>query len=166
MGAGVRVLRRTGQKAPQVLGATAQRRRPLLCDRTRRATQQGTRSLKATRQRGQPAEATRRAAYQHRLEPTRALVAQARQGGAVRKEHTRRTARQGAEPRETFLPRLEPVLEQTTRRVRQGEPVPAPEPLVRFDPPTAIRRQGKGAHATACGRVGWRDDVEGGISRR
>jgi len=167
LGDGVRVLSRTVKKARQVLGETAARSRQLFRDRTRSAKQQVKRILEATRQRGQQAEETRHDAYEHLLEISQAMVAQARQVGTALKEQTNRTARKLADTLETFIPRVEQVIEQTTRRVLQDETVPAAEKIVSlFEPETAIIRKGKIANATEFGRVVWLDEVEGGIISR
>ncbi len=167
LGDGVRVLSRTVKTARQVLGEVAERSRQLFRDRTRSAKQQGKRILEATRQRGQQAEETMRAAYQHLLTTTQAMVDQARQVGAALKAQTGQAASKVAERLETFIPRVEQVIDQTTRRVLQGETVPASEKLVSlFEPETAIIRKGKIANATEFGRVVWLDEVEGGIISR
>jgi IS5 family transposase len=167
LGDGVRVLSRNLRKARQALGETADRSRQLFRDRTRSAKQQVKRILEATRQRRQAAEETMREAYQHLLETTQATVEQARQIGAALKEQPSQMARKVAETRETFIPRVEQVIAQTTRRVLQGETVPASEKLVSlFEPETAIIRKGKIANATEFGRVVWLDEVEGGILSR
>lgn len=167
LGDGVRVLSRTLKQARQALGETADQSRHLFRDRTRSATQQVKRILEATRQRGQQADETMRDAYQHLLATTQAMVEQARQIGVALKEQTSRTARKLAETLDTFIPRVEQVVEQTTRRVLQGENVPAAEKLVSlFEPETAIIRKGKIANATEFGRVIWLDEVEGGIISR
>jgi hypothetical protein len=64
-------------------------------------------------------------------------------------------------------PRVGQGLPQTTRRVLQGDAVPAAEQLVRlFAPPTAMIRQGPPGRPTAFGRVRWVEAVEGGSIRR
>ncbi len=167
LGDGVRVLSRTVKKARKILGVAAERSRQLFRDRTRSAKQQVKRILEATRQRGQQAEETMRDAYQHLLDTTQAMVDQARQVGAALNEQTSQTAQKLAATLETFIPRVEQVLEQTTRRVLQGETVPATEKIVSlFEPETAIIRKGKIAQATEFGRVVWLDEVEGGIISR
>jgi IS5 family transposase len=56
---------------------------------------------------------------------------------------------------------------QTTRRIMHGEAVPATEKLVSLcEPHTAIIRKGKPGRPTACGRVSWLDEVEGGLMSR
>ena len=108
-----------------------------------------------------------RDAYQHLLDTTQAMVDQARQVGAALNEQTSQTAQKLAATLETFIPRVEQVLEQTTRRVLQGETVPATEKIVSlFEPETAIIRKGKIAQATEFGRVVWLDEVEGGLISR
>jgi IS5 family transposase len=167
LGDGVRVLSRTLKQARHVLGEAAARRRTLFRDRTRSAKQQVKRILEATRQRGQQAEETMRDAYQQLLHTTQAMLEQARHVGAALKEQTSRTAHKVAETLETFIPRVEQVIEQTTRRVLQGDTVPAAEKIVSlFEPETAIICKGKIANATEFGRVIWLDEVEGGIISR
>jgi IS5 family transposase len=59
------------------------------------------------------------------------------------------------------------VISQTTRRVLQGEVVPAAEKVVSlFEPQTAIIRKGQPGRPTEFGRVIWLDEVEGGIVSR
>jgi IS5 family transposase len=63
-----------------------------------------------------------------------------------------------------FIPVVQQVASQTTRRVLQGEAVPAAEKLISlFEPHTAIIRKGKPVQPTAFGRVIWLDEVEEGI---
>ena len=66
-----------------------------------------------------------------------------------------------------FVPLVQQVIHQTTRRILQGEAVPAPEKVVSlFEPHTAIIRKGKPGCPTEFGRVIWLDEVEGGIISR
>lgn len=66
-----------------------------------------------------------------------------------------------------FIPRVQQVLAQTTRRVLQGAQVPAGEKLASiFEPHTAIIRRGKLGKPTEFGRVVWLDEVDGGIISR
>jgi len=68
---------------------------------------------------------------------------------------------------ETFIPRAERVIDQTTRRVFQDEKVPADEKIVSiFEPHTAIIRRGKAGKPVEYGRKVWLDEVEGGIVTR
>jgi len=66
-----------------------------------------------------------------------------------------------------YLPLVEQVIAQTTRRVFHGEAVPASEKIVSlFEPHTAIIRKGKPGRPTEFGRVLWLDEVDGGIISR
>ena len=72
-----------------------------------------------------------------------------------------------AETLARFIPLVEQVSTQTTRRVLQGEQVPAHEKIVSlFEPDTAIIRTGKPGKPTEFGRVLWLDEVEGGLISR
>lgn len=167
LGDGVRVLSRTVRKARQLLGEAAKGSRQLFRERIRSAKQQVKRILDATRQRGQHADETMRDAYEHLLETTQAMVEQARQVKTVLKEQATQAVHSVLETLDRFIPRVEQVLEQTRRRVFEGQAVPAPEKIVSlFEPHTAIIRKGKIANATEFGRVVWLDEVEGGIVSR
>jgi IS5 family transposase len=64
-------------------------------------------------------------------------------------------------------PLADQVVTQTARRGLQGAHVSAAEQVVSlFEPHTARIRQGKPGHPTACGRVIWLDEVEGGLISR
>lgn len=61
------------------------------------------------------------------------------------------------------MPRVEQVMQQTTRRVLHGEQVPASEKLVSlFEPHTAIIRKGKAGKPVEFGRVLWPGETAGG----
>jgi IS5 family transposase len=65
---------------------------------------------------------------------------------------------------EHFLPIVEQVIDQTVRRVIEGEKVPAAEKIVSlFEPHTNIIRRGKKGKAVEFGHKVWFDEVEGGI---
>jgi IS5 family transposase len=167
LGDGVRVLSRIVRKASQVLGEAAQGSRHLFRERIRSAKKQVKRILDATRRRGQQADETMRDAYEHLVETTHAMVEQARQVKTVLQEQATQAVHSVLESLDTVIPRVEQVLEQTRRRVFQGEAVPAGEKIVSlFEPHTAIIRKGKIANATEFGRVVWLDEVEGGIISR
>ena len=64
-----------------------------------------------------------------------------------------------------YLPLVQQVINQTTRRVFNGESVPASEKLVSlFEPHTAIIRRGKARpHETEYGRKVWYAESDGGL---
>jgi len=164
---GVRVLCRTLGRAKQVLRDATTLGQAAFRDRTRSAKRHAKRIADAIRQRRDAAEATRQTAYRQLLRITTASVEQARQVGAALKQQTSRAARRLAERLDQMLPRVVQVIDQTRRRVLQGQQVGASEKIVSlFEPDTAIIRKDPRPGHTAFGRLIWLDEVEGGIISR
>jgi IS5 family transposase len=164
---GVRVLSRVVVKAKQAMQETTVLARSAFRDRTRSAKRQMKRIMEAARQRGAQVEARMRTAYQRLLTSTTAVVQQAEQVGAVLIAQATRPGYKLAATLRQFVPLVHQVIIQTTRRIIQGEVVPAPEKVVSlFEPHTAIIRKGKPGKPTEFGRVIWLDEVEGGIISR
>jgi transposase, IS5 family len=164
---GVRVLSRTLTKAKQVLQDRAGLARDAFRDRSRSATRQMKRIMEAARQRGEQAEGAMQGAYRRLLDITETVRARAQQVGAALRERASARARRVADTLDHYLPLVEQVIAQTTRRVLQGEAVPASDKLVSlFEPHTAIIRKGKPGRPTEFGRVLWLDEVDGGIISR
>jgi IS5 family transposase len=164
---GVRVLGRTLRKAKQILQDAPTAARTLFRDRTRSAKRQMKRIMDTARQRGEAAEQAMQTAYQRLLEVAEAMVAQAQQVGGALREQTSAAAERVRATLEHYVPLVVQVMTQTTRRVLQGERVPATEKVVSlFEPHTAIIRKGKPGKPTEFGRVVWLDEVDGGIISR
>ena len=164
---GVRVLSRVVVKAKQAMQETTVLARSAFRDRTRSAKRQMKRIMEAARQRGAQVEARMRTAYQRLLTSTTAVVQQAEQVGAVLIAQATRPGYKLAATLRQFVPLVHQVIIQTTRRIIQGEVVPAPEKVVSlFEPHTAMIRKGKPGKPTEFGRVIWLDEVEGGIISR
>jgi IS5 family transposase len=164
---GVRVLSRTLAKAKRVLQAAPALARHVLRDRTHSAKRQMKRIMEAARQRGTEAADRMLAAYQRLLDVTQTTVRQAQQVGAVLTTQATQTGQKLASTVAHVVSLVQQVMTQTTRRVLQGEAVPASEKLVSlFEPQTAVIRKGKPGHPTEFGRVIWLDEVEGGIISR
>jgi transposase, IS5 family len=164
---GVRVLGRMLTKAKRVVQQATPLARAAFRDRTRSAKRQMKRIMEAARQRGAQADDRMRSAYQRLLTITTAMVAQAEQVGAVLTAQATHTGHKLAATLSQFVPLVRQVVTQTTRRVIQGEAVPAPEKVVSlFEPHTAIIRKGKPGRPTEFGRVLWLDEVDGGIISR
>jgi transposase, IS5 family len=73
-------------------------------------------------------------------------------------------AKRLAQTLETFLPRAEQVIDQTTRRILQGEQVPASEKIVSlFEEHTDIICRGKESRPVEYGHKIWLNEVEGGL---
>jgi len=106
-------------------------------------------------------------ADQRLLAITKATVQQAKQVSAVCKVQATPSGQKLAATLDRVIPLVHQVVAQTTRRVLQGEVVPAAEQVVSlFAPQTAIIRKGKPGRPTEFGRVVWLDEVEGGIVSR
>ncbi len=164
---GVRVLSRALRKAKQILSDAPQAARKLFRDRTRSAKRHMKRIMEVARQRGADAEQHLQTAYQQLLDVATAMVDQAQQVGAALHAATSDAAQRVAATLDHYVPLVEQVITQTTRRVLQGEQVPASEKVVSlFEPHTAIIRKGKPGKPTEFGRVVWLDEVDGGIISR
>jgi transposase, IS5 family len=164
---GVRVLGRTLAKARTVLPQTAGVAREALRDRTRSAKRHMKRIMDAARQRGIEAADRMRTAYQRLLALTQATAQHAQRVGTVLTAQGTAQGKKLAATLAQMVPLVSQVITQTTRRVLQGEAVPAGEKVVSlFEPHTAIIRKGKPGKPTEFGRVLWLDEVEGGIISR
>jgi IS5 family transposase len=161
---GVRVLSRVLKRAKvlvedKVEGATATFR-----DRTRSARKQARQIANYARQRRAQAKAGLKGAYQRLIKTTQASVKQAQEVLSALRNQSSRTATRIAAELETFTPRVEQALDQTVRRVLQGESVPAKEKILSlFEPHVDIICRGKAGKETEFGHKVWLDEVDGGI---
>jgi transposase, IS5 family len=164
---GVRVLGRTLATARAVLQQTSGVPREAVRDRTRSAKRQMKRIMNAARQRGTEAADRMHTAYQRLLAITQTTVQHAQGVGMVLTAQATAQGKKLAATIAHMVPLVSQVISQTTRRVLQGEAVPAAEKVVSlFEPQTAIIRKGKPGKPTEFGRVLWLDEVEGGIISR
>jgi IS5 family transposase len=161
---GVRVLSRALGRARDVLQCAAtdavQVARQVFRDRTRSARNA---AREIGRHAQQAKERTQRV-YRELLRITRASVKQAREVIAVLRqvatEQTTQIVRQIAH----WVPLVEQVIDQATRRVLQGEQVPVADKIVSlFEPHTNIIRRGKPGQSAEFGHKVWVDEVDGGI---
>jgi IS5 family transposase len=156
---GVRVLSRTLKQAQQAL-PTTNLSKETFRDRTRSA-KRAARKIARQAQRGKAAV---KKTYHHLVNTTQASVHQAQQVLEELKQVGDHTAERLCQTLETFIPRVEQVISQTTRRIFQEEQVPAAEKLVSiFEPHSAIIKRGKVNRDTEFGHKIWLDEVEGGI---
>lgn len=161
---GVRVLSRVLKQAKDILQDNSSLEAEVFRDRTRSARKLARQISDCARRRGESAQVGLGKAYQRLLTITRRSVQQARRV----LEDIRTQGTQGAchvvDTLETFIPRVEQVVDQTRRRVVGGEKVPASEKIVSlFEPHTALIRRGKAGKDTEFGRKVWLTEVEGGI---
>jgi IS5 family transposase len=158
---GVRVLARTVVRAREVLKQTMQES---FEDLTQAAKQRAHQIGETLRKKTEAAKSAARQQYQELLEMTRKTVTWAYQT----KKHLRNScdakAQRLAQTLESFLPRTEQVIDQTTRRILQGEQVPASEKIVSlFEEHTDIIRRGKESRPVEYGHKVWLNEVEGGL---
>src|SRR3954463_9125642 len=132
---GVRVLSHALAKAKRVLQDAPALARDACQDRTRSAKRQMRRIMEAARQRGEQAERAMRGAYRRLLDITETIRGQAQQVAGALREQATADALRVAETLDRVVPLVERVVAQTTRRVLQGEAVPASEKIVSlFEP--------------------------------
>lgn len=164
---GVRVLSRTLLKAKTVLGQASELAADTFVDCTQAARNKMKRIMEVARQKGEEMAERLKTTYQDLLEVTTTVVARAKQVQAVLSVQGGAAAERVVGAFEHFIPLVEQVITQTTRRVLQGESVMASEKIVSlFEPETAIIRKGKPGKPTEFGRCVWLDEVEGGIISR
>lgn len=164
---GVRVLSRTLQRARQVVADAGALAHDAFSDQTQHARERMKQIMYVARQKGEEAADRLKTAYRDLVDLTETVVEQVQQVARVLREQTSTAATRIATTLETMLPRVEQVIRQTTRRVLEGEAVPANEKIVSlFEPHTAILRKGKAGKPTEFGREVWLDEVDGGIITR
>ena len=156
----VRVLSRTLKRAQQMLEGNAELVKQTFRDRTRSAR-------RAARQIGSAARQGSKAttnAYRRLVNTARASVQQARTVLEALKKEKSHQADKLRDTLETFIPRARRVIDQTVRRVFEGQKVPASEKLVSiFEPHSDIIRRGKANKDTEYGHKVWFDEADGGI---
>jgi IS5 family transposase len=161
---GVRVLSRVLKQAKVLVEDKVEEAAATCRDRTRSARKQARQIANYARQRSAQAKADLKGAYQRLIKTTQASVKQAQSVLTVLKNQSSRTAARIAAELETFIPRVEQALDQTIRRVLQGESVPAQEKILSlFEPHVTIIRRGKAGQETEFGHKVWLDEVDGGI---
>jgi IS5 family transposase len=164
---GVRVLGRTLSRVRQVLGASTQLRPAVFRNRVRSARRLARQVGEAMRRTSDAAKAEGQRAYHRLVQTTRQTLLQAQQVLPVLKQHTGKTAQTLTQTLETFLPRVEQVVDQTTRRVFDQEKVPAGEKIVSlFEAHSDIIRRNKAQKPTEYGHKVWLDEVDGGVVTR
>jgi IS5 family transposase len=164
---GVRVLSRTVSKAKTLLGTAAAVAQASAEETVQRARTKMKRIMEVARQKGEDAAEALKTTYGDLVELTNSVVERAKQMQTELTAQATDAAQRVTATLEHFIPLVEQVISQTTRRVLEGEQVPASEKVVSlFEPETAIIRKGKPGKPTEFGRVIWLDEVEGGIISR
>ena len=164
---GVRVLSRTMSKAKTLLGTAAGVAQASAQETVQHARAKMKRIMEVARQKGEAAAEQLKTTYGDLVELTTSVVERAKQVQAELTAQATDAAQRMQATLDHFVPLVEQVIRQTTRRVLEGEQVPASEKIVSlFEPDTAIIRKGKPGKPTEFGRVIWLDEVEGGIISR
>lgn len=167
LGDGVRVIRRLLEKARHVIPPKSGLGKAALQRQASAVRERVLQIMQAARQRGEAAADRMRTAYQDLLDLSQQVVEHAQTVRQSLHQQVSQTAQALAQQLDTFVPRLEQVIRQTTRRVVDGQAVPAREKIVSlFEPHTAIIRKGKAGKPVEFGRVVWLDEVDGGLVSR
>ena len=156
----VRVLGRTLSRARQVLDKGHSLAKSAFRNRTRSAKQAARQIAKTSRRQADHLQT----AYVRLLETTQATLRQVQQVMNVLQTQADAPAQALLDTFQTFLPRAQQVVAQATRRIVQGESVPATEKVVSlFEAHTDIIRRGKTNKPTEFGHKVWLSEVEGGF---
>ena len=158
---GVRVLARTVVRARELLQQKVQE--PFE-DFTQAAKQRARQIGETLRKKTEAAKSVGRQHYQELIEMTQKTIESARHIQKQLHEMQEQKAKRLAQSLETFLPRAEQVIDQTRRRIMQGEQVPASEKIVSlFEEHTDIICRGKESRPVEYGHKIWLNEVEGGL---
>jgi transposase, IS5 family len=165
---GVRVLSRTLSRARKVVESAAtevgQVTKKVFRNRLRSARNTAREISNITRRRTKDTRERSRGAYQKLIEITQKSVGQAEEVAEMLHGVATEEAQVLSDQLERFLPLVKQVIEQSVRRVLDGETVPAQEKIVSiFEPHTNIIRRGKKERPTEFGHKIWLDEVESGI---
>jgi transposase, IS5 family len=158
---GVRMLARPVVRARALLKQNVQE--PFE-DFTQAAKQRARQIGETLRKKTEAAKTAGRQQYQELLEMTQKTVTWAHQTKKQLRSSCESAAQRLAQTLETFLPRTQQVIDQTTRRILQGEQVPASEKIVSlFEEHTDIICRGKESRPVEYGHKIWLNEVEGGL---
>jgi IS5 family transposase len=134
-------------------------------DRHRQAHHLAVQIARLARKGAKQGENTARRQYRQLVRVVETLLQQAAYAQDCLRDDARLKAQAVIEVLAYYVPLVERVVAQTTRRVFEGQTVPAAEKLVSlFEPDTAIIRRGKAKpHDTEFGCKVWFSEVEGGL---
>ena len=160
----VRVLARSAVRGRAILQAAGKKVEKSFEDFTQTAKRISRQIGETLRTQKEAARLAGRQQYQELIAITEQTIEWAVQTQKQLQKQSQPRAKCLAQTLETFVPRARQVIDQTTRRILQGEQVPAGEKLVSlFEEHTDIIRRGKEAHPVEYGHKIWLNEVEGGI---
>jgi transposase, IS5 family len=164
LGDGVRVLSRLLRRAKGVLGDGAALGQAAFRTRTRSVRRVTQRLHRVARRKGEQAAEELKHAYAQLIGIARQSRRQAQRVAAALRDEATGQGQRLVERLDHFLPLVDQAIAQATRRVLQGEAVPAGEKLLSlFEPHTQAIRRHKPGKLTEFGRKVLLDEVEGGI---
>jgi IS5 family transposase len=160
----VRVLARSAVRGRALLQAAGKKVEKSFEDFTQTAKQLARHIGETLRTQKEAARLAGKQQYQELLAMTEQTIEWAVQTQKQLQKRSEPRAKRLAQTLETFVPRARQVIDQTTRRILQGEQVHAGEKLVSiFEEHTDIIRRGKESHPVEYGHKIWLNEVEGGI---
>jgi IS5 family transposase len=160
----VRVLARTILQGQAVLRTAGQKIQSGFEDGTQQAKQLARQIGETLRSKKEAAQNAGKQVYQEILHLTEQTIVWAEQTHKQLKKRSEQRTKRLAETLAHFVPLAQQVIQQATRRILQGEQVPASEKIVSlFEEHTAIIRRGKESHPVEYGHKVWLNEVEGGL---
>ncbi len=164
LGDGVRVLSRLLRRARKVLGDGAALGEGAFRTRTRSVRRLAQQLHRVARRTGEQAAEDLKQAYARLIGVARASRRQAARAAAALRDEALAQGQRLAERFDHFLPLVDQAIAQATRRVLQGEAVPAEDKLLSlFEPHTQAIRRHQPGKLTEFGRKVLLDEVDGGI---
>jgi IS5 family transposase len=167
LGDGVRVLSRLLHRAKERVGQGANLAKDAFRSRTRSVRQLAQQLHRVARRKGEAAAEELQQAYGKLIDITQATKKQAQRVKDVLQAQATAQAQQLADQFAQVLPLVDQAINQATRRVLDGEVVPAGEKLLSlFEPHTRLIKRHKAGKPVEFGRKVMLDEVEGGIISR
>ena len=160
----VRVLARTILRGQAVLRTAGQKIQSGFEDGTQQAKRLAHQIGETLRSKKEAAQSAGKQAYRELLRLTEQTLSCADQTHKQLKKRSEQRAKCLAETLAHFVPLAQQVIQQATRRILQGEQVPASEKIVSlFEEHTDIIRRGKESRPVEYGHKVWLNEVEGGL---
>jgi IS5 family transposase len=160
----VRVLARTVGKARKLLQSVKKDMVDVAEDFTRSARRTARKIGEILRKRTEEAKEAGKEQYLALLDMTEKTIQQAAKMREQLEQQAGKAAERLKRTLETFVPLAESVIDQTKRRIFNGESVPAQEKVLSiFEPHTDIICRGKEDHPVEYGHKVWLNEVDGGI---
>jgi len=167
LGDGVRVLSRLLRRARRVLGERTALSRETFRTRTRSVRRLAQQVHRLARRKGEEAAEQLQTAYTRLVGIAQQSCRQAERVRRELTEYPEAAAQRLVHQFTHLLPLVDQAIRQATRRVLEGEAVPAAEKLLSlFEPHTQVVQRHKPGHAVEFGRKLWLDEVDGGLVSR